>query len=377
MKEKLLLIVITLAMFLTTISFADDSTITLNPQDCSSKLTLSNGNLTVTRETGDGAVRATAGFSTGKHYWEVKCKNYVQVGVMPKSNPIDSESGVYIDRIANSIALYKYVDVSYIAYNRLNGITGPGFTENDVLGVALDMDNRTISYYLNGKPMPYAINLKLSDYNVNDDILYPTFEPVLAGSSLTVNFGATPFAYTAPDGYVNKPAIPNAPLDLTASLTAESTVSLKWSEVTEATSYTVKRSSTQGQGYSVIASGVNTSTFVDKDVVAGSTYYYVVSANSAAGDSGNSNEASISVPQKNNNNAALVVITFKNGSIKEFDMTGSELDRFLNWYDARSNGSGKTYYTIVKTYNLAKFTSRKVYIQFNEIYDFEVMAYEN
>jgi uncharacterized repeat protein (TIGR03803 family) len=73
-------------------------------------------------------------------------------------------------------------------------------------------------------------------------------------------------------------------------------VTLSWSAANRATTYNVKRSTTSGSGYTVIASpsaGVNNdqTTFVDSTLTNGKTYYYVVSGSNGGGESVNSLEA--------------------------------------------------------------------------------------
>ena len=75
------------------------------------------------------------------------------------------------------------------------------------------------------------------------------------------------------------------------------------------------------------------------------------------------------------NNKAILVITMVNGSEKEYELTMSEVNAFTDWYDARTSGSGKAYYTINKSFNKGPFISRKDNIVFDKIMTFEVMEY--
>jgi hypothetical protein len=67
-------------------------------------------------------------------------------------------------------------------------------------------------------------------------------------------------------------------------------VGLAWVPTPGATSYNVKRSTSPGGPYSVLASAVLTPGFTDVAVTNGQTYFYVVSAVSPDGESGNSTE---------------------------------------------------------------------------------------
>ena len=57
-----------------------------------------------------------------------------------------------------------------------------------------------------------------------------------------------------------------------------SKIDLTWNAVTDATSYTIKRSTTAGGPYTAIKTGVTGTTYTDADVTNGTTYYYVVTA---------------------------------------------------------------------------------------------------
>jgi len=83
---------------------------------------------------------------------------------------------------------------------------------------------------------------------------------------------------------------PAAPAGLTATA-GNGTVTLSWSPSSGATGYRVKRSTTSGTSYTLIASPSVTS-YSDNAVTNGTTYYYVVSALNGVGESANSTQAS-------------------------------------------------------------------------------------
>lgn len=84
---------------------------------------------------------------------------------------------------------------------------------------------------------------------------------------------------------------PPAPTNLTAA-GGVAQVTLAWSASSGASSYTVKRSTTNGGPYTAIASGVTATTYANTGLTNGTTYYYVVSAVNGSGESANSNQAS-------------------------------------------------------------------------------------
>src|SRR5262249_56565951 len=83
---------------------------------------------------------------------------------------------------------------------------------------------------------------------------------------------------------------PPAPTNLVAT-PGNGQVSLSWSASSGATSYNVKRSTTNGGPYTTIATGVTATNFTNTQLVNGTTYFFVVSAVNSAGESGNSNQA--------------------------------------------------------------------------------------
>jgi fibronectin type 3 domain-containing protein len=91
-------------------------------------------------------------------------------------------------------------------------------------------------------------------------------------------------ALSAASNQLAATTIPAPPANLTATA-GNSQVALTWSASFGATSYIVLRSTTNGSGYSVIASGITTTSFTDSKVTVGTTYYYVV-ASSDCGVSG-------------------------------------------------------------------------------------------
>ena len=170
---------------------------TLNPlrQATGSGAALANGNLQFTcisAPTGSQTTFATMGVSSGKWYFEMLVSTtggtyYPGVGVntdlalAPTSQSGDTASG-YMYLINGQ----KYTNSTLSAY-------GASFTANDVIGVALDMDAGTITFYKNGSSQGQAFSG-----------ISGTAVPCVVGLSSaagTLNFGQRPFAYTAPSGF--------------------------------------------------------------------------------------------------------------------------------------------------------------------------------
>ncbi|MEK4074087.1 MULTISPECIES: SPRY domain-containing protein [Paenibacillus] len=164
---------------------------TLNPNDMGAGNVLKNGNLTVTN-TQTTSVRATHGKTSGKWYWEVKFdagNNNYMLGVSNKSYPIDS----LVPNNANWRAYYGangYKLPAYVTYG-LSSVAG------DVIGIALDIDSGTISFYKNGVSMG-ASHTDLKQLGE----VFATFSSYITDTkTMTFNFGASPFLYAVPSGF--------------------------------------------------------------------------------------------------------------------------------------------------------------------------------
>ncbi|WP_339338525.1 SPRY domain-containing protein [uncultured Oceanicoccus sp.] len=171
-----------------------------NPLD--SNLTHSNGNLDLTsiaNQTWESC-RATIGMPSGKFYWEVTVnsmshtnQNVIQLGIGALTTPLaPADSAAVPD---------NYVFVNYTQQKYLNGngsSYGNAFGVGDVVGVAFDADNGTLTFYINGVSQGVAWT------GLNVDKL---FAPVItlgrssASTSISANFGQMRFKYPIPTGY--------------------------------------------------------------------------------------------------------------------------------------------------------------------------------
>lgn len=170
--------------------------------------------------------------------------------------------------------------------------------------------------------------------------------------------------------------------NLTAtSSTTNSTITLKWDTVNGANGYNVKRSATQGSGYTTIASNVTGATFNDTTVQGGTIYYYVVTPIVNGVEGTPSNEASATAnknitPPADNNGNAILTITMTNGNIKTYTVSMTKVNDFISWYNNRASGSnGSPYYSFDKTDNLQPFTKKTEYVVFDKISSFELDEY--
>jgi hypothetical protein len=164
---------------------------TLNPLSSASS-TLTNGNLDFAYlSAGNKGAYGTIGLSSGKWYWEVTMRSSgnvdCQVGIVKEAGYSTSN---YVGSNANG---WGY-DANGNKYNNGSGTSyGASYTNGDVIGVAFDADNGTLTFYKNNTSQGQAYSgLTAGPY-------FPAVS--VYNSELYVNFGQRPFAYTAPSGY--------------------------------------------------------------------------------------------------------------------------------------------------------------------------------
>jgi fibronectin type 3 domain-containing protein len=104
------------------------------------------------------------------------------------------------------------------------------------------------------------------------------------------------------------PPSPLVPTTLVARGMSATSVSLNWVAGANDVTYTIYRATTSGGPYTLVASGVTTTSYTDTGRTTGATYYYVVNGDNAAGASANSAAAS-AVP-----NDLFVHLKFDDGS---------------------------------------------------------------
>jgi len=157
---------------------------TFNPLDLYAGSVPANGNMSVTSTTSGGY--GTISVSSGKWYWEtLSTTALTNLGVAG----VRSTGGVDYYATYRSDG-QKNIDGTVTAY-------GASYTTNDIIGVALDLDGGTITFYKNGTSQG-AISYSRSGS------LFRSFNGVVSGGtteSWWINFGQRPFSYTPPTGF--------------------------------------------------------------------------------------------------------------------------------------------------------------------------------
>lgn len=167
---------------------------TFSTTDKAATWALSNSNLTATNSgaVAWSAIRCTTSKTSGKSYYEAiySGSNRVTIGIGTSAATLNS----FVGNDANGWGL---INADGSLYNgSANVISGSpvSYTAGDVIGVALDADAHTVRFYKNGVAIGSAAA------TVTSTALFP-----MAASegpdALTVNFGATAFAYAPPAGF--------------------------------------------------------------------------------------------------------------------------------------------------------------------------------
>jgi len=157
--------------------------------------TLSNGNLDLqTPVTNYGLTHGTIGVSSGKWYWEVRINSLGDALI-----GIDSRSVTASNLYLGAGISYSYTNLgTKYGPNAASASYGATYTSNDVIGVALDLDAGTLSFYKNGTSQGQAFSGIAGTF-------VPAFSDgsasTVAGANVTANFGQRPFTYTAPSGF--------------------------------------------------------------------------------------------------------------------------------------------------------------------------------
>jgi len=173
---------------------------TMNPLVGQTGYSFSQGNNTVTWSSNNKSSSSTLGITGGKFYWEVKYitsagGNDVLIGV-------GNENINHNNYVGSDGSSWGYYGANGSKYNGSGGVAyGNTFTANDIISIALDMDNTAIYFAKNGTwqnsgdPTSGASQTGSAFTNLSGTIF-----PVISGytsDSLSFNFGNGYFGTTA------------------------------------------------------------------------------------------------------------------------------------------------------------------------------------
>lgn len=163
---------------------------TWNPSDITANLTLSNGNLTATAGASSVGVRGTISKTAGKWYFAAKRTSGSGVWGIGFAN---ASATLGIGSSAGEVCVISsggyYIEGS--AYG------GPVIANNDELGAAIDVPNKTVQFYKNGAVSTFS----LATYTFSGAVFPVLYFGAANGSVVVANCGASAFGYSPPAGY--------------------------------------------------------------------------------------------------------------------------------------------------------------------------------
>ena len=173
---------------------------TLSPllTDTRSDSSFSQGNLTATTGSGASTIGSTFAQTTGKWYAEFVCTAKSSTNMMIGVNSVEGFDGERQgNESQNGGVGYGYINNGNNALpDGSNNSYGATWAINDVMSIALDLDNNTVNFYKN--------NAAQGTISIADGYNYVmTFGHGQGGVTATfdANFGQRAFSYTPPTGF--------------------------------------------------------------------------------------------------------------------------------------------------------------------------------
>jgi hypothetical protein len=177
----------------------------LNPLDSTGNATLSNANLQGAT-VGVNGRKATIAVSSGKWYWEGLCVsgNYAGVGLRFGIDSVATPVGSGV-RPGNTATSYVYNSWNGAKFtNSTSTAYGSTYTTNDIISVALDLDNGKIWWAKNGVFQASgdpAAGTNAAFTGISGSYTAIFGDDTGGGITVAFNFGQRPFAYTPPTGF--------------------------------------------------------------------------------------------------------------------------------------------------------------------------------
>lgn len=172
-----------------TINVSEECFFLLNKSQCNTGLKLSDDFLSVTcesRSSGRPMVLGTRGFSKGVHYWEVQVDSAQWGSVFIGVAPLDSSNW-------NG---YGFINYRATQNSGSETLYGSYYAAGDTVGVLLDMDHGTISFFKDGEDFnvgrTVVINMGVAYHSLRRNhksshpILYPCFGMKSSGDQLSI-----------------------------------------------------------------------------------------------------------------------------------------------------------------------------------------------
>lgn len=167
-------------------------TVAWSSNDKGSEMILSNNNLTVSTSKNSWlGIRTTKSVITGKYYWEIKVEKLSSNGITMGIGNISQTLEDFLYK-SNALGIYS-LDGRYCDNIPKWNDYAVAFNVGDIIGVALNCNNKKINFHINGKWYGEMDNY-VSGY------IYPMVT-LRNNSQVVANFGKQPFKYAMPNGY--------------------------------------------------------------------------------------------------------------------------------------------------------------------------------
>jgi len=266
--------------------------------------------------------------------------------------------------LSNNTSALNTATFSNVAYSQ-SAPTGSPDISSATTGNATIGASFSYSIIASGSPSSYSASGLPAGLSMNTSTGVISGTPTAMGQSvvtLGANNGSGTGTATLIINVTNNVA-PAAPSGVTAAVNNVTRISVSWPAVTNASSYTVKRSLSSGGPFTAIQTGIIGTSFIDVSPQPEVSNYYVVTALAGSLESGNSNVVSASVPPAvpsvpvvvNNSNSiglswntALGAVTYKvkRGSVSGGAYTTIATVSSPSYIDTNV-ASGSPYYYVV------------------------------
>ena len=172
----------------------------LNHLDGGTSATFSEGNLKlVTTSSGYATTRASIGVSTGKWYFEGKLiSGNAEIGIITSDQDISNSN----NPLGHSANGYAYTNAGAKYNNNNNSSYGDSYTSNDIIGVALNLDDGQLFFYKNG-------TIQNSGTAAFSSLPSNTYHPAVSDDSSSsactweLNFGSPPYTISSGNADAN------------------------------------------------------------------------------------------------------------------------------------------------------------------------------
>ncbi|MMZ50009.1 Serine-aspartate repeat-containing protein I precursor [compost metagenome] len=355
-------------------------------------VTWTNGSLVRILGSNGDADKATIGKASGKWFWEVSVNDnrYDSITLIG----ITGETGTLPTSSWEMMAKYGLDGQLLIrTKNTSNNIQrtpyGSMFGSNDVIGVALDLDNDKVTWYKNGVSQGTSI-AKPSEL-AGSQVFPLIYNGNASEKKLTANFGASAFKYSVPEGFLpyqdsDTSTTPDPSTKPDPSTTPDPSTKPDPSTTPDPSTKPDPSTTPDPSTKPDPSTTPDPSTKPDPSTTPDPSTKPDPSTTpdpSTKPDPSTTPDPSTKPDPSDTDGAsqptgdrAILTVTMDNGFDKEFDLSKKELNAFIAWYDAKDAGRGASFFAIDKhNNNKGPFSNRKDYVIFNKILTFEVSEY--